>query len=375
MRLLRVITMLVLVSAAVVRVQGQEPPAKLDRTPTESDGTAAAAQKPPNPVDKERPLPGGWQLNARPSSRHYRIGLDRQVFHGGKSAGLLESQEAQFQQNHYASMVQSLDVRSHRGKRLRLSAFLKTEDVRESVYLNVNIPHLYADSEDRFRLKPLIQGNTDWKRYEVEFTVTDMEGTAEIQCSVDLHGPGRVWIDDVSLEQVGDLENVRTTPAANNEKPPSPFVLFDELANTGFEQTLLEYDLSLLQGQWEITYPTKGKTKFFQIIREVLEVDGNKITFTYYSQNQDGSDGVGHQLTNDFDLERSGRISLITRRNTEVTNGPSKGSFAPAGSASSNPYTVNRSQFVEVFNLLDGANGPPILRPWNRVAKSKHRVP
>src|SRR4051794_31664220 len=115
MRLLRVIATLVLVSMAVMRVQGQEPTGQRDRTLAPSNGTAAATQKPPNAVDNDGPLPGGWRLEASPSVRHYRIELDRQVFHGGKSAGLLESQEAQFLQNHYASMVQSLDIRSHRG--------------------------------------------------------------------------------------------------------------------------------------------------------------------------------------------------------------------------------------------------------------------
>lgn len=368
MRFLRVVGMLVLVSAAVVRAQGQEAPARIDRTLTESDGAAAAAQKPPHAVDKDPPLPGGWRLEAHPSVQHYRIGLDRQVFHGGKSAGLLESQQAEFQKNHYASMVQSLDIRSHRGKRLRLSAFLKTQDVQESAYLEVNIPHLYADDSDNFRLKPPIRGSTDWKRYEVEFTVSDLAGTAEIECSVDLHGPGRVWIDDVSLELVGDLGNARTTPPATNQNPQTPSGLFDQLANTSFEQTQLEYDLSLLQGKWEITYPTKGQTRFVEVTREVLEIYGNKITFTDYTRNQDRDAEVWQQLTYDFDLERSGRISLITRRNAEVTKGMAKGSRAPAGTASSNPYTVNRSQFVEIHQVLDGNMGPPILKSWNRVA-------
>lgn len=323
----------------------------------------------PNPVDKEVPLPGGWRLKANPSVEHYRIGLDHQVFHGGKSAGLLESQAAQFQQNHYASMVQSLDVRSHLGKRMRLSAFLKTQDVQESAYLEVNIPYLYADDAANFRQKPGLQGSTDWKSYSVEFIVNDTMATAEIEFSVYLIGPGRVWIDDVSLEFVGYLGNVRTTPPANSQDPQPAPRLFDEFTNSNFEQTQLEYDLSLLQGQWEIKHPTRGKTKIIEITREVLEINGNKITFTDYNQNQDRIEQVWQQHTQDFELERSGRISLITRRNFEVTKGMAKGSRAPAGSASSNPYTVNRSQFVEVFNLMDGTKGPPILTQWNRVAK------
>lgn len=277
MRLLPVITLLALVSPGAEHVQGQE-------------SAAPAAQNQSKPADKDLPLPGAWRLKAVPSMNHYRIGLDHQIFHGGKSAGFLESTAAgaaEFQGNHYASLVQSIDVRSWRGKRMRLAALLKTQDVQQSAYLEVDIPYLYADNSDNFRQKPPIQGSTDWKRYEIEFTVSDLKGTAEIVCSVHLSGPGRVWMDDVSLELVGDLGNVRTTPAANNQDSQSPSGLSDQLANTSFEQTQLEYELGLLQGQWEIRYPDRGKTRIIEITREVLEIRGNKITFTDYNQNQD----------------------------------------------------------------------------------------
>jgi hypothetical protein len=316
-------------------------------------------------AEEDSPLPGAWTLESHPSVSRYRIGLDRETRHGGKSAGFLASQDAEFKNNNftaYAALRQSIDVSNYRGKRLRISAFMKTQDVKNQAYLKVSIPHLFADNEDSFRQKQRIQGTTDWTRYEVEFAVSHLAGIAEIDCGVNLIGPGRIWIDDVSLEVLGNTGDIPPTAPAKTQPAESPPTLFDQLANTDFEQTLLEYDLSLLQGLWEINTPAEKDSRMISIIRRTKQIQGNKETDTDYTQQ-----GIWQQLTYDFQLERSGRFSLITRRNTEVTQGMAKGSRSPEGFARSIPYTVNRSQFVEILQLLDGDKGPPILRQWNRV--------
>jgi len=307
---------------------------------------------------EERPLPGGWFLHAEPSVNHYRIGLDRETRHEGKSAGILESLAAESQKNHYARLVQSIDASKYHGKRLRLSAFLKTQDVTETARLSVESPHLYSDSSDAFYQEPPLRGSNDWRRYEIEFTVPAAGVVKQIDCCVNLYGPGRVWVDDVSLEVICSVKDAPPAVAPAKDAAESSPALFDELANGGLEQTQLEYDLSLMQGKWEIKYPAKGKTKIIEIAREVLEVRGNKITFTNYSQNNGGNEMFWQQLDYAFDLEQSGRVSLLTLRYESIK-----------GRGDSHPYTVNRSQFVEVFQLLDGNQGPPILKQWNRMAK------
>jgi hypothetical protein len=320
-----------------------------------------AVKSKPSSSDANTDLPGGWRLRARPSMNHYRMGLDRQTFHGSKSAGLLESTAAEFQKNHYAWLVQSIDVRGYRGKRLRLSAFLKTEDVRQAAYLEANIPHLYSDSEDKFRQKPILQGSTDWQRYEVEFTVSGLEGTAEIECRVFLSGPGRVWVDDVSLQVIGNADEAApsTKPTDSDAKP----IHFEELANTDFERTQLDLDLSRMQGLWEIRLPP-NPNGHRSLTRRTKQFAGHTLIVTDYIK-----DELWQQLTYEFDLERSGRVSLIALRSVEVTGGMAKGSRAPAGYSESIPYTVNRSELVEVRGLLDDSHGPPELERWQRVTK------
>lgn len=308
----------------------------------------------------ESPLPGGWRMDSYTAPSLYRFGLDREIKHGGKSAGFLESQDADFAKNHYARLEQSIDAATHRGKRLRLSAFLKTKDVRKSADLDVVIPHQYSDSEDRFSLKPRLEGSTDWKRYEVEFTVNHY--AAQVDFRVDLYGSGRIWIDDVALEVIGDA-NLALPNAALVPKAESSPALFDGLTNADFEQTQLEYHQSLMQGLWEIRVPpVEGKKS---VTRHTKLIQGNRVTSTDYFEGGE----VWQQFTQTFDLERSGRMALITLRNSEVTMGMAKGSRAPAGAFHSIPYTVNRSQFVEILQVIDGDKGPPKLKQWNRVAK------
>lgn len=309
----------------------------------------------------ESPRPGGWRIDSYTAPSLYRFGLDREIRHGGKSAGFLESHDADFAKNHYARLEQSIDAATHRGKRLRLSAFLKTKDVKKSAGLDVVIPHKYSDSEDRFSLKPALEGSTDWKRYEVEFTVNHY--ATQVDFCVKLYGAGRIWIDDVALDVIGDANLAPPTNTAAVPKAESLPALFDGLTNADFEQTQIEYHQSVMQGLWEIRVPAvEGKKS---VTRHTKLVQGNKITTTDY---YDGGE-IWQQFTQTFDLERSGRISLITLRGMESTLGMAKGSRAPPGAFQSIPYTVNRSQFVEILQVIDGDKGPPVLMQWNRVAK------
>lgn len=299
---------------------------------------------------EDHPLPGGWRLKSYTASNLYRIGLDREIKHGGKSAGFLASQDADYEQNHYASLEQSLDATKYRGKRLRLSAFLKSKNVKKRGMLEVEVPDPYADLSDTFRQEPSCVGTSDWKRYEIEFPVMAYAQVIEIR--VHLHGAGQIWLDDLRLEVLGNSDDPRTA------KLPAPDPsLFDDLVNTDFEQTQLEYDLSVMQGLWENKSPAG--------IRITRLVEGNKETDTRYDQNGN----IVEQFSFDFALERSGRISLKILKNGQITQGLSKGQRWPKDWSESCPYRVNPRRFVEVLHMMDGDRAPPELRQWNRVAK------
>jgi hypothetical protein len=306
---------------------------------------------------EDRPLPGGWRLQSLAEANLYRIGLDHEIRHSGKSAAFLESR-TDWDKNHYdrlgsaPGIEQWIDATKYRGKRVRLSAFLRSQDVKERAFLAANVPNPWADMSDFATTKPFLEGTTDWKRYEIEFNV--IHYAKQIEIAVELQGTGRVWVDELRLEVLGD-----TGEPTGAEVPKADPLLFDELANTDFEQTELEYQLGLLQGLWETHTPSD------EAHRTTMLVEGKKQTYTIY----DADGKMQWQVAFDFAVERSGRMSLMTRRYAaKLFDVAEQFRYAERWSGSF-PFTVNRLQFVQILHTLDGSQGPPVLQEWKRVEK------
>jgi hypothetical protein len=104
-------------------------------------------------------------------------------------------------------MVQGFWGNDYRSKRLRLSAFIKTENVEGAAQLYMEI-----DGEtkmvgfDNMDDRP-IKGTTDWKNYEIVLDLpTD---TVNVNFGFFLVGKGQAWADDFRFEVVG--QDVPTT--------------------------------------------------------------------------------------------------------------------------------------------------------------------
>ena len=133
----------------------------------------------------------------------------------------------------------------------------------------------------------------------------------------------------------------------------------DNIGNADFEKTKLEYDLDLMQGLWEYQgQDGRQKTK---------QIRGNTVTTTDYAENG----AVWQQSRQDLTLVQSGPVSLCTYRNFETTAGPAKGQKTPPGWSHAHLYTVNRDEFVEILEALDGTGGPVALRQWKRIGSEK----
>lgn len=305
----------------------------------------------------EPPFPGGWQADL--SASQYRIGLDSENRHGGKAAGFIEPRVADPEPPANGSLLQTISAKNYRGKRLRFAAFVKTKDLDRWARLRTLVWNSSPDSNDS-ATSPEIKTDADWTRYQVEFSVADDAVT--IECGLNLVGRGRVWIDDASLEVVGKADDtvgkVKPVPGDRFSEPPPE--LSSNLANADFEQSKLVYDLGLAQGLWELE---GGKFDDPQTVRETRRIVGNKATVTCYDK--DGK--IRSESSTEFRLAQSGRVSLITHRNSEITAGLSKGSKAPPGISTSNVYSINRIRFVEVRGALDGSRFSPVLTEWKRV--------
>lgn len=305
----------------------------------------------------EPPFPGGW--NADLSASQYRIGLDSEIRHGGKTAGFIEPRVALPQPPANGSLVQTIDARGYRGKRLRFAAFVKTRDLDRWAELWTVVWRSSPDASDSASA-PAIKKDTDWARHAVEFFVADDAVT--IECGLRLVAGGRAWIDDASLEVVGKADDTvrKLNPGQGGRFEEPPPGLPCRLENGDFEQPKPVYDLALAQGLWELE---GGNFDDRQTVRETRLIAGNKATVTCY----DKAGKICSQSSTEFRLEPSGRVSLITHRYGEYTAGLSKGSKAPPGVSTSNVYSVNRSRFTEIRGALDGSGFPPVVHQWKRI--------
>jgi hypothetical protein len=144
------------------------------------------------------PRPGWFAAGSRPQD--YAMGIDRQRLRAGKPTGYIKSlvEEA----SGFGTYMHKIDAAPYRGKRVRLSAEIKTEALlhRAGLWLRVDGPSgpLAIDNMDN---RP-ITGSQDWAYHRCVLDVAP-EAT-RLAFGVMLGGSGRVYFGPVTLEVVDD---------------------------------------------------------------------------------------------------------------------------------------------------------------------------
>ena len=150
-------------------------------------------------------LPQGWYPTGS-NPRDYDMGVDRRVFHGGGASAFVKSRVVKPQG--FGTLLQSFQASEYRGKRLRLSGYVKTDKVENYVGLWLRVDGENDEiSMDNMHDRP-IKGTTDWKKYEVVADVPD--GAAAIFYGLLLRGRGTGWMDDIQFEEVESIVPVTT---------------------------------------------------------------------------------------------------------------------------------------------------------------------
>jgi hypothetical protein len=163
-------------------------------------------------------LKGWWHAGNRP--KDYAVQADRTVVHGGKASARLSS--AVSEPAGFGSLMQIINADRWRGKRVRLTAFIRTRDVarRSAMWMRV-------DGTDRDGGKWLafdamdnrpIAGNTEWTQYQIVLDVATH--ATQIAFGVTLSGPGTTWVDDMKMEAVA--QTVPITGVSLSALPDQP---------------------------------------------------------------------------------------------------------------------------------------------------------
>jgi RNA polymerase sigma factor (sigma-70 family) len=177
-------------------------------------------------------LPKGW-FGGSGKADQYEVGRDRKEKHGGKVSGFVRMKDVD--DTDFGTLAQVFKADDYRGKRVRLSAWLKAKDVAGGAALWMRVDGtdktLMFDNMDGRRVK----GDSRWTRYEIVLDVP--EESKHITFGLLVAGKGQAWVDDFQLESV-DPKKVKST---NLLKEPIPQEVPDadvpdKPANLGFEE-------------------------------------------------------------------------------------------------------------------------------------------
>jgi hypothetical protein len=147
-------------------------------------------------------VPMGWQA-VTDGSADYTVSADGARRDGGQGfAGATIKANVESPRGS-AMLAQSIRADAYRGKRVRLSGYLKTIGVNEGtavLFMRVDGDGVVQTS-DFMQNRPLMM-TTDWARQEI---VLDVPRTAiGFTYGFMLGGSGQAWLDDVALEVVSD---------------------------------------------------------------------------------------------------------------------------------------------------------------------------
>jgi hypothetical protein len=174
---------------ALVRIWGTLGTVMLAGLALAATGSTAQAQ-----------VPAGW-FAAGTHPREYDMVVDRATKHGGSASATVRF-KADDSASGFGTLMQSFKADRFRGKRLRLTGYVKSLGVTEWAGLWVRVDGLeksalaFDNMGDR-----KIEGTTDWKAYSIVLDVPD--DAAVVAFGVLLTGKGQVWVDDLVFDVAG----------------------------------------------------------------------------------------------------------------------------------------------------------------------------
>lgn len=195
----------------------------------------------PGEVQREDFPPPGWSAltgRVEQGREDYDMFVDRQVKYKGKASICVKSNTTEPKSS--ALLVQFFAADDYRAKRVRMTAYVKSDDLSSKSEDGGAGLWLRIDGEKKellgadFMRGRRITGTTAWQRYAVVLDVP--EAGAEIWFGLFVRGAGRVWCDDFSFEIVGpDVATTGEEQRLRDRTRPPTKDLPKQPKNLGFE--------------------------------------------------------------------------------------------------------------------------------------------
>jgi hypothetical protein len=160
-------------------------------------------------------LPTGWfKAGSKPKS--YDMGIDKGAGQDGKNVATIKSIDKKI--DGFGTLMQTSSPQMYLWKRVRMSGFVKSKDVKEKAGLwfrvdqaNSRTPLSFDNMSDR-----AITGTSEWKKYEIVLDVP--HNASKIAYGALLAGTGQIWFDNLNFEIV-DYTIATTGPIKENKEP------------------------------------------------------------------------------------------------------------------------------------------------------------
>ena len=195
----------ILVSEALMKEQGTTVPSE-EATPDQQRAHLLTAGLPRHPYNLDfQAGTKGWTFREDPS-QNFDWGIDTSMVYQGKPCFVLKTKEG-------ASMgggvlQQAFLADEYRGKRIRLSGFLKTENVESIEHVKggtalwLQIEGVNETLRQANAKEHALRGTHGWVRREMEVEVP--QTSISVGLGFGLGGRGQVWLSDVQLEAVDE---------------------------------------------------------------------------------------------------------------------------------------------------------------------------
>ncbi len=151
-------------------------------------------------------IPYGWKLHGSRAEK-YECGVDRDTVRDGKPSAYLRSLSSTIPGD--AIVLQYLAPDKFIDQRIQVSGWVKTKDVTDMAGLWVRLGSPTNDMVgfDNMENRP-VKGTTEWTKYSVVLDIPP--DTREIAFGFSLHGPGTLWVNDLTFTTVA-----KTVPTTN----------------------------------------------------------------------------------------------------------------------------------------------------------------
>ncbi len=166
-------------------------------------------------------LPKGW-YKAGSEPDKYDMGIAKGAGMNGKNAAIIKSKSKKIRG--FGTLMQNATPDKYAGKRVRMSGYVKSENVEEwaGLWFRVDGAQKGSLAFDNMYDRH-IKGTTPWTKYEIVLDVP--ESATNLAYGALMGGTGTIWFDDIRFEIV---ENVPVTGKDINASAKPTNLNFEE---------------------------------------------------------------------------------------------------------------------------------------------------